>query len=50
LVDVAKKAGVEPGVLLGAGIVVGSLIVLVCLGGVILSVMVSVVYPAIKSI
>jgi hypothetical protein len=50
LVDIAKKAGVEPSVLLGAGVVVGALVVLICLGGVILSVMISVIYPSIKSI
>lgn len=48
LVEVSNKAGVEPGMILGGAIVFLSLMMLL-FGGNLLTVIVTVVYPAIRS-
>lgn len=50
LVDLSKKTNVEPGYFLGGAIVLAALIILFTMGGTILSAVVTVVYPAFKSI
>lgn len=50
IVDVAKKAGVEPGLILGGGLFVSSILILIFFGATILTVVITVVYPAVKSI
>lgn len=46
----AKKAGVESGVILGAGVLVSSLVILLVFGATILTLSITVLYPAVKSI
>ena len=46
----ADKTKQEPGLILGAGIILASLIILFTLGGTILTTIITVVYPAIQSI
>ena len=48
--DAAKKTGLESGYLLLAGIVVAALLLLITMGGTILTVIATVVYPGYKSI
>lgn len=50
LVDASKKAGVEPGVLLAGISVIGGILILVFFGATILTVVATVLYPAIQSI
>ena len=50
IVEISKKAGVEPGVLLGAALLVSSLVIIICFGWVLLTVIMTVVYPSVKSI
>lgn len=50
IVDLAKKAGVEPGLILGGGLIVSALLILIFFGATILTVVITVVYPATKSI
>ena len=50
LVDISKKIGQEPGVLLLAIILVSSVVVLVLFGGTIFTLCLTVIYPAIQSI
>ena len=50
LVDLAKKIGQEPGVLLLGLLLVSGVVVLVCFGGTIFTLMLTVIYPAIQSI
>ncbi len=46
----AQKAGVEPGLLLGGGFLVSAILILIFFGATILTVIITVVYPATKSI
>lgn len=50
IVDLSKKTNVEPGYFLGGAIILAALIILITMGGTILSAVVTVVYPAFKSI
>ena len=50
IVELSKKTGVDEGHIVLGGIVVSSLLILIFMGGVILSVVATVVYPAYKSI
>jgi hypothetical protein len=50
LVDVAKKVGVEPALLLGAGLLIAGLVILVTMGSTILTIVITVLYPSMKSI
>lgn len=50
IVDISKKAGVQPGVLLLAGLTLSALIIFVMFGATILTVVLTVVYPSIQSI
>lgn len=50
LVDLSKKTNVEPGYFLGGAIILAALIILITMGGTILSAVITVVYPAFKSI
>ncbi len=50
LVDLSNKTHLEPGLFLGAAIALSALIILITMGGTILSAVVTVVYPALKSI
>ena len=50
MVELSKKAGVNPGLLLAAALLVSSIIILVCFGASILTVVITVVYPAVQSI
>lgn len=46
IADIAKKAKVETGVILGAGLIVSSLLVIILFGATILTVMIAVIYPS----
>ena len=48
LVEVSRKAGVEPGMILGGALALAALLVLL-FGGNLLMVLVTVVYPALRS-
>ena len=50
IMNLSKKANVEPGYILAAGIALSCLLILIFLGGTILTAVVTVVYPAFKSI
>lgn len=50
LKDVARKAGVETGVLVGAALVIGLLVTFAMFGSAILTLSITVIYPSIKSI
>lgn len=50
LKDVARKAGVETGVLVGAALVLGLLVTFAMFGSAILTLSITVIYPSIKSI
>lgn len=50
IVDISKKAQVDTGVILGAILIVASLLVLILFGGTILTVVITVLYPSIQSI
>ncbi len=48
--DLAKKAGVEPGVLLAGGLSISAILILIFFGATILTVVFTVAYPSIQSI
>jgi receptor expression-enhancing protein 5/6 len=48
--EFAKQFGVESGVLLGAGLLLGTLVTFILFGGTILTLTITVLYPAFKSI
>ena len=50
LVELSQKTHVEPGYFLGGAILLSALIILFTMGGTILTAVITVVYPAIKSI
>ena len=50
IVDLSKKVGQEPGVIIAGGLVVWALFVVMTMGATILTLTLSVLYPAIKSI
>jgi receptor expression-enhancing protein 5/6 len=50
LVELSNKTKVEPGYFLGGGILISALIILITMGGTILSAVITVVYPGFKSI
>ncbi len=50
IVELSKKAKVQPGVILGGAIILLSLIVLILFGFSILTIVITVLYPGFKSI
>jgi receptor expression-enhancing protein 5/6 len=50
LMELSKMTKVEPGYFLGGGIILSALIILITMGGTILSAVITVVYPSFKSI
>ena len=50
IMQLSQKTKVEPGYILGGGLLVSSLLILFFLGGTILTAVITVVYPAYKSI
>ena len=50
IVDLSKKVGQEPGVIIAGGIAVWALVVILTMGATILTLAISVLYPAFRSI